>query len=323
MRRRRSVCRCRKWCSDFKTPQYDSDDHYALELLATALGDGASSRLEDELVNPENAPCVSVGAEDMTLQDAGVFFVFARLKQGRDPKEVSQKLKDALTQVREKGVTEAELAKARMQVKMSLLHGRETAEELASQVGDEALFAGDPNRVNTELAKVEKVTPADALAVAEKYLRPEQGTELTVMPDALGKAARAAATQAQQTKDATVVPATEPIKPRVVEFPKDYPTEPPIAKAAPVPEFKKGTEMVVDGVKTIVMTDNRLPLVNWGVLIRRGSDNEAKTEKGLNGIVAQMLRHGTKEQSYDELNTDLESKGISIEVENGGDFTRV
>jgi zinc protease len=307
----------------FKTPPYESDDHYALSLLGTVMGGGASSRLEELLVNPQDAPCVDVGSEDMTLQDAGVFFVFARLKQGRNPQEVIAKLKDALAVLREKGVTEAELAKARMQVKMSLLHGRETAEELASQIGDEALFAGDPNRVNTELAKIDKVTPADALAVAQKYLQPQELTELTVMPDPLGKAARAAATQAQQTKDAPVVAATKPIVPRVVDFPKDYPTDPPIAKAAPVPEFKKGVEMPVDGLKTIVMTDNRLPLVNWALTIRRGADSETKNQKGLNAIVAEMLRHGTKEQTYEELNTDLESRGITISVENQGDFTRV
>jgi len=110
----------------FKTPPYESDDHYALSLLGTVMGGGASSRLEELLVNPQDAPCVDVGSEDMTLQDAGVFFVFARLKQGRNPQEVIAKLKDALAVLREKGVTEAELAKARMQVKMSLLHGRET-----------------------------------------------------------------------------------------------------------------------------------------------------------------------------------------------------
>jgi zinc protease len=36
-----------------------------------------------------------------------------------------------------------------------------------------------------------------------------------------------------------------------------------------------------------------------------------------------MLTHGTKEQTYEELNNDLESRGINIGVADGGDFTRL
>ena len=63
----------------------------------------------------------------------------------------------------------------------------------------EAMFGGDPNRVNTELAMMEKVTVADIKAMADKYLRPERATDLFVKPDPLGKEARAAATQADAT----------------------------------------------------------------------------------------------------------------------------
>jgi len=99
----------------YKTPIYKSDDHYALTLLATALGDGASSRFDRLLVQGENPPCVETGAEDFTLEDAGVFIVEARVKQGHDANEVTATLKKAIAEVVEKGITEAELAKAKTQ----------------------------------------------------------------------------------------------------------------------------------------------------------------------------------------------------------------
>ncbi len=305
----------------YKTPQYKSDDHYALTLLGTILGEGRSSRLDRLLVGSEKPLCVGVGASEMTLEDAGVFIVNARVMQGKNPDAVRKVMMEAIAEVRDKGVTEDELKKAKTQWRVALAHERETAEKLASQVGEEAMFGGDPNRVNTQMDKMEKVTVADIKAMAEKYLQPQRATDLLVKPDPLGKDARAAATQADAAINAPVVPATKPIVPRAVTFPIGYPAHAPLAEGAAAPEFKKGTELEVNGVKVIVMTDNRLPLVSWNLAMRRGSHSEPEDKKGLASMCAEMLRHGTAKQPYEELNDDLESRGISLGVSDGGDYT--
>jgi zinc protease len=124
-------------------------------------------------------------------------------------------------------------------------------------------------------------------------------------------------------KSATVAASTEPIKPRVVNFPSDYPTSPPMADIAKAPEFEKGTSSEVNGVQVIVMPDHRLPLVDWSLTMRRGSDAVPKEKQGLSGITAAMLRRGVKGMNYQELSTDLESRGIDIGVSDGGDFMRL
>ena len=305
----------------YKTPSYRSDDHYALTLLATILGDGRSSRLDRLLVGSEKPLCVGAGASEMTLEDAGVFMVNATVMQGKSADEVRKVMMAAIAEVREKGVTEEELKKAKTQVKVALVHERETAEKLASQVGEEALFGGDPNRVNTQLAKLEGVSVSEIKAMAEKYLAPQRATDLLVKPDPLGKEARAAATQADATANGPVTPASKPIESRVVHFPDGYPDHAPLANSAAAPEFKKGTEVEVHGVKVIVMTDNRLPLVSWSLAMRHGSHSESSDKKGMAAMCAEMLRHGTTAQPYEELNDDLESRGISIGVTDGGDHT--
>jgi zinc protease len=305
----------------FKTPSYKSDDHYALALLSTILADGRSSRLDRLLIGSEKPLCVSVGASDMTLEDAGIFLVTARVLQGKDPDEVRKVVMAALGDVRDKGVTDEELKKAKTQFTVALVHERETADKLASQVGEEALFGHDPNRVNTQLEKIQAITTAEIQAMAKLYLQPQRATDLLIKPDPLGKEARAAATQADATINAPVVPATKPIEARVVNFPAGYPEHAPLAKGAAAPEFKKGTEIDVNGVKVIVMTDNRLPLVSWNLSMRRGSHSESAATKGTASICAEMLRRGTAVQAYEELNDDLESRGISIGVSDGGDHT--
>ena len=118
-------------------------------------------RLERNIgVGSEKPLCVGVSATDMQLEDAGMFIIQARVMQGKNPDDVENILMSALAEVRDKGVNEDELNKAKTQVKVALVRERETAEKLASQLGEEAMFGGDPNRVNTQLEKLEKVTAA-------------------------------------------------------------------------------------------------------------------------------------------------------------------
>jgi zinc protease len=301
-------------------PDYKNDDHYALEILSNILSGGRSGRLDRELVYGKDPQAVGVSAMHVQLQDSGIFAVSATVMQGKDVKAVEAKLNEIVQDVVEKGVTQDELDKARTQYRVALIHSRQTADDLATQLGDEALFANDPSRVNTFLDKVNALTTADIHAIAKKYFAPTGATTMTIHPDPLGKAAQAS--KAEQTANAPVK-ASEPVKPREVTFPSDWPQQPTIAKAQPTPTFEKGTESNVNGVRVIVMPDHRLPLVNWSLTMRRGSHSDPKGKEGLASIAGDMLRRGTERASFAELNKDLESRGITLEVSDGGDFTRV
>jgi zinc protease len=161
--------------------------------------------------------------------------------------------------------------------------------------------------------------------VATKYLQPDRATLLQIKPDPLA-AVRAAATQvaaaAAAAKGEEVAPATRPVQPRVIEFPQSYPTTAPTAGARQNPEFEKGVETTINGVRVIVMSDDRLPLVSWGLTMRRGSHSEPKEKQGLGSLTADLVRRGAGDLSYAQLNEDLEARGISIYASDGGDHTR-
>ncbi len=307
----------------WKVPGFKSDDHYPLALLQTILGGGRSSRLDAKLVNSEHPLCTDVGASDWQLEDASFFGVNATVMQGQKVEEVEKALKQAVADVREKGVTDEELTKAKTQMRIRKVRGRETATDLAEQLGSEALFGDDPNRVNTELPKLEAVTSADIQRVAKEYLEPQFSTTLIIQPDPLGKAQREAATQATAVEQAAVQPATRPIEARVITFPQDYPQQAPIAQAQTNPKFEKGVEQPVSGVKVIVMADHRLPLVGWNFTMRRGSHAEPAGTVGLGWLTAEMVRRGPQGTTFTQFNQGLEEKGITIEVSDGGDYTRL
>jgi len=307
----------------FHTPQYKADDHYALDILSVILSGGRSGRLDRMLVNGEKPKCVSVGAGEETLEDAGVFMLTATVMQGKSESEVEKDLRAAVAEVAEKGVTAEELRKAQTQERIATIRGRETAMQIAQQLGDEALKAGDPGRVNTALVKLEAVTAEDVKRVADQYMKQGEATTLIIRPDPNTKLAKAAATQAAAAKDAPVVAATKPIEPRVVNFPPDYPTKPPVSGEAMKATLQKGTEVNVSGVKVVVMTDTRLPLVQWSLTMRRGSQSDPKGKEGTAWLTDELVRHGAGELNYQQLNEDLESRAINLTVGDGGDYTRL
>ncbi len=304
----------------FHTPAYSSDDHYALDLLGSILGAGRSSRLDRLLVSGDNPQAADASASNMQLQDSGLFLVSGTVLQGKSLDAVEKGLLDTIAGVIEKGVTQEELDKVRTQSRIGLIRGRQTAENIASALGNEALFAGDASRVNSALAKLEAVTPADVQAVAKKYLTIDKATVLRVKPDPLAKpAAMPAALPAAAPKPGDSLP----VMARPVHFPDDWPLAPPINDEVVRAKFEKGTEVDIDGVKVILMPDNRLPLVNWALTVRAGSHLDPKGKEGLADIVTDMLRRGSSGITYDQLNEELETKGVSITVSAGGDFTRL
>ena len=302
---------------------YASDDQYALNVLDQIIGSGRSSRLNRRLVSGVNPLCTEAQTMDMPLEDGGFFGAFGMLLQGKNPDEVEKILKEELLAVTDKGVTDDELAKAKTQARLGVIRGRETAENLAKDIGEEWLFANDPNRANTELAKIDKLTAADVQAVARKYLQPQRLIVLQMVPDPTGQLARKAMAEARSAATAGVTPASTPAKPRVTQFPADYPT-----KVPPVPEikgakFNTGQESSVNDVKVVTLSDKRLPLAGFTLVLRRGSYSEPADKVGLAGLVAEMLRRGSGGIKYEQLNEMLDSKGIAIGVADEGDHTRL
>ena len=307
----------------YKTPPYKSDEKYALDVLGTILGGGSSGRIDRALV--DTRMCVQAGAGSSTLEYAGLFELTGVCLPGTDPADVQRVLTEQVADVLANGVTPAELAKAKTANRVGTIRGRQTCDEIAGQVGDEALWADDPTRVNTDLAKLDAVTAADVQAVARKYLKPEQMSVVMVTPDPTGLTARKQASAAadELKKGAPVAAATRAVAPRDVQFPADYPDRPPVPPAGLSVHFDHGTEQTVNGVRVITLTDHRLPLVNWTLCMRRGSDSDPKGKDGLAGLTAAMLTHGAGTRSYQQLTDELDKHGISLSVGPAGDNTRL
>jgi zinc protease len=310
----------------YHMPPAANEDIGALGLLLSIVGDGQSSRLSRSMVTT-NDP-IAVGADSFmeTLEDGGVMGVMATILDGKKPDDAEKLLKQAIADAKSKPVTAEELEKVKQQQRAGMARHFETAESTASLLGGEMLTHNTLKRVETERQRLEAITPADLLRVAQKYF-PDNGTNIMVItPGTPDKPpAGAPVPNAQPVEAAT----TQPVAAPEVRFPADYPVKPPMTGTLPAATFEKGTEttLAIAGasspIEVVVMEDHRMPIINWTLALRAGGHADPVGKEGIGNLTSDMVRRGPKGKTFDQFNEELESRAISLGVNDNGDNTRV
>lgn len=166
----------------YHTPRLRDEDMPALEVLASILSEGESSRLNQVLVK-EKKLCLAAGGFNWTLEDPGLFAIYAVYLPDTPAKVVEKTLLAEVENVALGGVSDRELQKAKNQLTASYIFGLDTASGLADQLASAEVLEGDYHEFLKGASKYEKVTSADVKRVAAKYLKRENLTLVTLIPD--------------------------------------------------------------------------------------------------------------------------------------------
>ncbi|HWM25145.1 MAG TPA: pitrilysin family protein [Chthoniobacterales bacterium] len=170
-------------------PSVRSKDAPALSLAEEILAGGASSRLYQALVYEQQiAQAVTCSAD--LREDLGLLVFRMVLASGKPVAEAKKSLTDQIENVIKKGVSEAELDKAKSRFLTSKLLERETANGKASALGEAAVVYGDATRVNTDLAKVQAVTAAQVKDVLKRYVTGKKKVVIEYLPESMKSPAK-------------------------------------------------------------------------------------------------------------------------------------
>ncbi len=167
----------------YRTPPQRDPDTPALELLATILGGGESSRLNRSLVR-ETRAAVTSSAFNRPDREASVMIVFGIDNQGVPAARVDSLLNVAVEQVRNDTVSAAELVKAKNQYRSDAIRGRQTTMGVAEALQTALWYEGSLDAANQDVQRHLAVTAADIRRVAQRYLAPENRLTLIVNPPA-------------------------------------------------------------------------------------------------------------------------------------------
>jgi zinc protease len=155
-----------------------SEDAPALTVAEAILGHGESSRLYQSLVYAKQVAAEASANADLR-EDAGLFAFIAVVAGEKKPADVEAALDAEIKRIQDAPVTAAELEKAKTVLVTNKLEELETNNGKATALGNAAVVLGDPNRINTDVQKLQAVTVADVQRVMKKYLAPANRVVIT------------------------------------------------------------------------------------------------------------------------------------------------
>lgn len=162
-------------------PPARHDDVYALQLLASILTEGESSRMHERLVRAEEAAAFIGGGLD-ARRGPGSFNLFALPNQGVTVERIEALIEDELNRIRRDGVSRRELQKAQNQARANTIMGRQTVFSISVDLQSARFYGGDVDRVNSDLDRLRAVTVDDIRRVARTYLVTDNRTVVVAEP---------------------------------------------------------------------------------------------------------------------------------------------
>jgi predicted Zn-dependent peptidase len=154
------------------------DDRHALTVLDTVLGGGMSSRLFQE-IRERRGLAYSVYSYRSLFADTGTFGIYA----GTTPQNVETVLdivQEEIAAVVSKGITEAELQRAKGHVKGALVLSSEDPGSRMNRVGKGQLTTGEILSINELIERFERLEMDDIARVAQSVLGTE-ASHITVL----------------------------------------------------------------------------------------------------------------------------------------------
>jgi predicted Zn-dependent peptidase len=257
-----------------------------LELLATILGQGGSSRLQKALVeNPDHRLCTEIGAGNYTHKNDNLLYIEAQLK----PEQIDAAkaaIRTVIDDIAQNGVSQKELDKA-MKLKKRASAGqseqqRSLMSDLAIQIAQGRLEDSYGNRVANLYSTV---TSADIQEVAREFLNPDAQRSSALVPRNYNR------TPSAHRKNASKAGLRFAGK----LSPKDQ------SRTLP-----GGTEVVVR---------EKLGHANTAISILLKGGRRLDAIPGEMTLLADMLQRGTQNQTAVELSERLDEAGISFSTE--------
>ena len=140
---------------------------YSLQVFSSVLGGGMSSRLFQE-VREKRGLCYTINAFHMPYSDTGLFVLYA----GTDETDAPELMRVAIDQITiaTETLNETEVARAKAQMKASLLMALESSEARLGQIARQMLAYGRPVPLDEIVAKVDAVTVASARAAGRALI---------------------------------------------------------------------------------------------------------------------------------------------------------
>lgn len=276
----------------YHIPAAGHSDRVAFDVLGNILGTGPSARLYKALVETKKAS--SVMASVFHGHDPGLFQVLAEVRRDDSLEDARDILTKTTEAVGEKGVSDAEVERARQQLLKDRVQTESETSRLAVQLSEWAA-QGDWRLWFLYRDRLEKVTADDVQRVAAEYLKRNNRTVGMFVPS--------------EKSERTPVPET----PNLSELLADYKGREQVAAGEAFDVSPENIEKhltrknLVDGIKLVMLPKKtRGQTVNLKLTLRYGDLRNLKGLVAACELLPELMTRGTKKLSRQEIEDELD-----------------
>lgn len=320
----------------YKVPHGRHADHPALEILATVLSEGKTSRLYRAMIDTNLA--ISADAGKGFFHDNTLFTLTSMLAPNTKHEQAEKALLAEIEKIKTDGVTPAEVERAINKLLAGIAYRRDGSFAIAGQI-NESIAVGDWTLYLTLLEKFKTVTPADLQRVAKAYLLEDQSTTGWFIPQQDRQASAAPDLRASGPAPALLASASTPGSTRAPYFyrnpahttaqlpPANQPKEPQrnLTTSTSSPKTTSDSALIAPKIQ-------RRKIANVDVLTLKTPIRDVVTLRGVLGagdvfnpndnsaiadLTAGMLDKGTQQRDKFALAGLLEQVGATVSFSTG------
>ncbi len=271
----------------WNTPEWGNKENAALDIAASVLASGKSSRLFKKLVY-EKQICTSAMAFNGPSEIGGTFTIMANVKKGKTVAEVEAAIHEILNEFLKNGPTEEEMRRVKASYFAGFIKGLERIGGFGGKsdlLAENTVYGGDPDFYKTANKWFNEATAKDALMISQKWLT---DGELTLICDPFPEYS-VTGVEADRSK----APAVD------------------TKATASFPDLQRAT--LKNGMKVVLARRTESPTVSASLMFDIGySSDKFGGKLGLASLGMNMLDEGTKSLNSLQINERLQLLGASL-----------
>jgi zinc protease len=165
----------------YHVPNLREPDSYVLDVIATILSGGKSSRFYQSLIREKRLVLSADVDYSLISRDPSLFYLSAELLPNKEVPEVEKALDEEIERLKKEPVGERELEKVKNQLEASFVFGQDSIFNQAMLLAQHEV-ALSWKAIDDYIPAIRKVIPEDIQRVAKKYLTPDNRTVGILIP---------------------------------------------------------------------------------------------------------------------------------------------
>ncbi|MBC6427597.1 MAG: insulinase family protein [Ekhidna sp.] len=313
----------------FPTVEQFNEDQWALDALGDILSEGKRAILYKEIVEGAKlAP--SVSSYNSSNELAGTFTIRVRANKGTGLDSVRMVIDQALAKFDQEGFDVKDLDRIKAGIETNFYNGISSVLGKAFQLAQYNEYAGTPDFVKTDLAKIKAVTKEDVMRVFRKYVLGQNRIVTNFVPKGEADLAIAGAILADIKEEGI----NEYGQSEIIEEEGDFTIiktassfdrskEPDFGEAPLVTPPTIWTTTTGNGIDVYGVEANELPLVNFSMRIMGGHYLDDLNKIGVANLMTDIMMEGTANKTPEELEDAIGQLGANLSMFTSDEYIQV